>query len=66
MNSQWSAAIQVLLAQPLYCCCCCCLRLCVQDLLAAGTTATDASGNAILADVGPWLRDEFKKFFKVC
>eukprot|EP00878_Enallax_costatus_P026524 GHUV01028469.1.p1 GENE.GHUV01028469.1~~GHUV01028469.1.p1 ORF type:complete len:186 (+),score=52.02 GHUV01028469.1:425-982(+) len=35
-----------------------------QDILAAGSTATDASGNAILADVGPWLRDEFKKYFK--
>jgi hypothetical protein len=40
--------------------CCCC-----QDILAAGSTATDASGNAILADVGTWLRDEFKKHFKV-
>lgn len=38
--------------------------MCMQDLLAAGSTATDASGNAILADVGPWLRDEFKKYFK--
>eukprot|EP00882_Tetradesmus_deserticola_P021290 GHRQ01023050.1.p1 GENE.GHRQ01023050.1~~GHRQ01023050.1.p1 ORF type:complete len:434 (+),score=225.84 GHRQ01023050.1:204-1505(+) len=35
-----------------------------QDILAAGSTATDASGNAILADVGTWLRDEFKKHFK--
>eukprot|EP00879_Flechtneria_rotunda_P016064 GHRR01016804.1.p1 GENE.GHRR01016804.1~~GHRR01016804.1.p1 ORF type:complete len:314 (+),score=95.07 GHRR01016804.1:953-1894(+) len=35
-----------------------------QDILAAGTTATDASGNAILADVGCWLRDEFKKYLK--
>jgi hypothetical protein len=37
----------------------------LQDILAAGSTATDASGNAILADVGTWLRDEFKKHFKV-
>jgi hypothetical protein len=37
-----------------------------QDILDAGEKATDASGNAILQDVGIWLRDEVKKFFKVC
>jgi hypothetical protein len=42
---------------------CCFVDL--QDILAKGTTARDASGNAILADVGMWLRDEFKKYFKV-
>ncbi len=36
----------------------------MQDILAQGSTAKDASGNAILADVGLWLRDEFKKYFK--
>jgi hypothetical protein len=36
-----------------------------QDILAKGNTAKDASGNAILADVGLWMRDEFKKYFKV-
>lgn len=41
------------------------LRDDVQDILAQGSTARDASGNAILADVGLWLRDEFKKYFKV-
>lgn len=35
-----------------------------QDILAAGENATDASGNAILQDVGIWMRDEVKKFFK--
>lgn len=50
-----------------------CLVLCVcmlsrfaalQDILDHGSTAKDASGNAILADVGLWMRDEFKKYFK--
>ena len=36
-----------------------------QDILDAGEKATDASGNAILQDVGIWMRDEVKKFFKV-
>lgn len=42
---------------------CWCVGL--QDILAKGNTARDASGNAILADVGMWLRDEFKKYYKV-
>jgi hypothetical protein len=37
----------------------------LQDILAKGSAATDASGNAILADVGLWMRDECKKHFKV-
>ena len=36
-----------------------------QDLLADETLGKDASGNTILADVGPWLRDQFKTAFKV-
>ncbi|GFH23138.1 phosphofructokinase family protein, partial [Haematococcus lacustris] len=34
-----------------------------QDLL-AGHKGTDASGNPILADIGPFLRSGFKKYFK--
>lgn len=29
------------------------------------STETDASGNPILADIGTYLRSEFKKYFKV-
>ncbi len=38
----------------------------VQDILAAGdgNLKTDASGNPILEDVGPWLKSEMKKYFK--
>lgn len=35
-----------------------------QDILAAGDNTTDASGNAILKDVGSWLRGEMKAYFK--
>lgn len=36
-----------------------------QDLLKDGKDlGRDASGNAILADVGPWLRDQFRGAFK--
>jgi hypothetical protein len=36
-----------------------------QDLLKGGQDlGRDASGNAILADVGPWLRDQFRGAFK--
>jgi hypothetical protein len=36
-----------------------------QDLLKDGKDlGRDASGNAILADVGPWLRDQFRAAFK--
>ncbi|PRW61573.1 phosphofructokinase family [Chlorella sorokiniana] len=37
-----------------------------QDILAAGdgNLKTDASGNPILEDVGPWLKSEMKKYFK--
>jgi 6-phosphofructokinase 1 len=39
----------------------------VQDLLKDGKDlGRDASGNAILADVGPWLRDQFRAAFKAC
>lgn len=38
----------------------------MQDILAAGdgSLKTDASGNPILEDVGPWLKSEMKKYFK--
>ena len=38
----------------------------LQDILAAGdgSLKTDASGNPILEDVGPWLKSEMKKYFK--
>lgn len=37
-----------------------------QDILHAdGATGTDASGNPILKDIGPYLKNEFKKYFKV-
>lgn len=43
--------------------CSCCV---VKDLLKDGKDlGRDASGNAILADVGPWLRDQFRNAFKV-
>ena len=35
-----------------------------QDILDAGETKTDASGNPILKDVGPWLKSEMKRHFK--
>ncbi len=35
-----------------------------KDILAQGNTATDASGNPILKDVGSWLRNEMKAYFK--
>jgi len=36
-----------------------------QDLFVTdGTTPTDASGNAILKDIGMYLRDTFKSHFK--
>lgn len=36
-----------------------------QDILDSnGTGGTDASGNPILQDIGPYLRSELKKFFK--
>jgi 6-phosphofructokinase 1 len=35
-----------------------------QDILSSGSLGRDASGNPILADVGPWLKGEFKKYFK--
>lgn len=35
-----------------------------QDILAQGETNTDASGNPILKDVGSWLRNEMKAYFK--
>lgn len=47
------------------CTLCAAAGVCLQDILAAGSHATDASGNAILADVGLWMRDECKKHFKV-
>lgn len=36
-----------------------------QDLVAANSHATDASGNPILADVGIFLRDRIKASIKV-
>lgn len=48
---------------PLLCPLCC--RL--QDLLGADEDRrSDASGNPILKDVGPWLKSEIKKYFKEC
>ncbi len=38
----------------------------VQDLLQGKDLGKDLSGNKILADVGPWLRDELRKAIKVC
>jgi len=35
-----------------------------QDILATGEQKTDASGNPILKDVGPWLRSEMKAALK--
>lgn len=35
-----------------------------QDVLASGDLRTDASGNPILKDVGPWLKNEIKNAFK--
>lgn len=35
-----------------------------QDILATGEQRTDASGNPILKDVGPWLRSEIKSHLK--
>ncbi|GAB4815012.1 hypothetical protein N2152v2_002058 [Parachlorella kessleri] len=35
-----------------------------QDILSTGEHRTDASGNPILKDVGPWLRSEMKAHFK--
>ncbi len=35
-----------------------------QDLLAAGDTRFDASGNPVLKDIGKFLREEIEKFFK--
>jgi len=35
-----------------------------QDLLAAGTSARDASGNVKLKDIGPFLREKIEAFFK--
>lgn len=37
----------------------------LQDLLQDAELGKDASGNTILADVGPWLRDQFKQTCKV-
>lgn len=37
----------------------------VQDLLQDKDLGKDLSGNKILADVGPWLRDELKLACKV-
>ncbi len=36
----------------------------MQDILATGEQATDASGNPILLDVGLWMRNELKEHFK--
>ncbi|KAI3432447.1 hypothetical protein D9Q98_003998 [Chlorella vulgaris] len=35
-----------------------------QDILDEGEVRTDASGNPILQDVGPWMKKEIKKCFK--
>lgn len=35
-----------------------------QDLLQADASQTDASGNAKLADIGPWMRDRINAHFK--
>eukprot|EP00197_Chlamydomonas_leiostraca_P002526 CAMPEP_0202857440 /NCGR_PEP_ID=MMETSP1391-20130828/375_1 /ASSEMBLY_ACC=CAM_ASM_000867 /TAXON_ID=1034604 /ORGANISM="Chlamydomonas leiostraca, Strain SAG 11-49" /LENGTH=499 /DNA_ID=CAMNT_0049536237 /DNA_START=96 /DNA_END=1596 /DNA_ORIENTATION=- len=35
-----------------------------QDILNDGSSGTDASGNPILKDIGPFLKNEFKKHFK--
>ena len=35
-----------------------------QDILEEGEVKTDASGNPILKDVGPWMKSEIKKAFK--
>jgi 6-phosphofructokinase 1 len=37
-----------------------------QDILEAGEVRTDASGNPILKDVGPWMKSEMKRHFKDC
>ena len=39
---------------------------CPQDILEAGEVRTDASGNPILKDVGPWMKSEMKRHFKDC
>lgn len=36
----------------------------LQDILDDGEVRTNASGNPILQDVGPWMKKEIKKSFK--
>lgn len=41
-----------------------CAHTNVQDTAGLDEMKTDASGNPILKDVGPWLKSEMKRHFK--